>query len=454
MSKPGRGPCWEQDIWKQLEKKAQEIQAEDGPHLRDLLQDAKRCKEMTAEFDDILMDYSRQQLTSEMREMLFTLAEYTQLKVKMTAMASGKFINTTEKRAVMHIALRAPKGEQILVAGKDVVPDVHNVLDRIYAFSDKVRSGQHKGATGKNIENVVSVGIGGSYLGPEFVYEALRTDKTSAAKAKGRTLRFLANVDPVDVARALEGLDPETTMVVIVSKTFTTAETMLNARTLKRWLEDAAKSAGVSASDMIAKHMIAVSANVPACEAFGMNKDNVFGFWDWVGGRYSVCSAVGVVPLALQYGKEVVQEFLSGAQSMDEHFLSAPFEKNLPVLLGLLGVWNSTFLGYASRCLAPYSQALLRFPAHIQQVDMESNGKRMTLEGEKVPFYTGEINFGEPGTNAQHSYFQSIVSFCHGFSFYSTPIVCVFFVLCFFFLVCCGCEESRKSPIGNLRQVH
>jgi len=372
------------------------------------MEDEKRCAAMQVEFDGITLDYSRQNMTKEIRSKLLELAQYVNLKTKIEAMATGKFINKTEGRAVMHTALRAPKGEKIMVGDQDVVKDVHEVLDRIFDFAESVRSGDHVGATGKTLKNVVSIGIGGSYLGPEFVYEALRTDENGAKAATGRKLRFLANVDPVDVARATEGLDPEETMVIVVSKTFTTAETMLNARTLKRWLENAAKSLGVDAADMIAKQMIAVSANVPAAEKFGIKSENVFGFWDWVGGRYSVCSAVGVVPLALQYGPEIVKEFLAGAQEMDDHFVSAPFEKNLPVLLGLIGVWNSSFLGHGVRALLPYSQALLRFPAHIQQVDMESNGKRVTLEGKVLPIQAGEINFGEPGTNGQHSFYQLI----------------------------------------------
>lgn len=406
--KPGRGQCWEWSSWDKLKELAEGITDASGPHLRELLADEERCASMTAEFDGILLDYSRQQLTTPARSALLEMAKQAQLSTKIAAMATGKCINTTEGRAVMHIALRAPKGEQILVGGRDVVPDVHAVLDSVYAFADKVRSGALVGGTGKPLTNVVSIGIGGSYLGPEFVYEALRVDPEGAAASEGRTLRFLANVDPVDVARAVEGLDPEATLVVVVSKTFSTAETMLNARTLKRWLEAAAAKAGVDAADMVSKQMIAVSSNVPAAEAFGMSGDNVFGFWDWVGGRYSVCSAVGVMPLALQYGKPVVQAFLAGAQSMDEHFLSAPAEKNLPVLLGLLGVWNSSFLGYGVRALLPYAQGLLRFPAHIQQVDMESNGKRVTLDGTPLPFDAGEVNFGEPGTNGQHSFYQLI----------------------------------------------
>jgi glucose-6-phosphate isomerase len=403
--KPGRGECWEQPCWRELEELAGRIKRE-GPHLRELLKSPERHEQFSAEFDGVLLDYSRAKLTEEARRKLFELAHYVELGNKIKTMAEGKVVNKTEKRAVLHMALRAAKGDQIMCGGEDVVKEVHVVLDRVWAFSDAVRSGAHLGATGSKIDLVISIGIGGSYLGPEFVFEALRTDAAAARAAEGRQLRFLANVDPVDVARALHGVALERTLVVIVSKTFTTAETMLNARTLKRALLECAKAHGVRGEDMIAKHMIAVSANVPAAEKFGIRAQNVFGFWDWVGGRYSVCSAVGVVPLALQYGKAVVRDFLSGAREMDEHFCSAPYENNLPVILGLLGVWNASFLGYSVRALLPYSQALLRFPAHIQQVDMESNGKRVTLEGKPLPIEAGEFNFGEPGTNGQHSFYQ------------------------------------------------
>uniref|UniRef100_A0A7S2S165 Glucose-6-phosphate isomerase n=1 Tax=Mucochytrium quahogii TaxID=96639 RepID=A0A7S2S165_9STRA len=408
MSRPGPPPVWDTPVFGQLKSFAESIN-KDGPKLKQLLQDEGRNAEMQAEFDGILLDYSRQQLTKESRDALLKgLPQAANLKVQIDAMAAGKFINTSEGRAVLHMALRAPKGEAIMCAGKDVVPDVHQVLDRIYEFSDKVRSGVHLGATGKKITSVISVGIGGSYLGPEFVLEALRCDSTAAAAAVGRQVHFLANVDPVGVKRALDGFDAETTMVVIVSKTFTTAETMLNARTVKHWLLKQAEKTGADKKEMIRKHMIAVSANVPSAEAFGIDASNVFGFWDWVGGRYSVCSAVGAVPLALQYGKDVVQQFLAGAHSMDKHFLNTPFDQNLPALLGLIGVWNSTFLGHGVRALLPYAEGLLRFPAHIQQVDMESNGKRVSKTGVALPFEAGEVNFGEPGTNGQHSFYQLI----------------------------------------------
>ena len=355
----------------------------------------------------LFLDYSRQRVTSETMRLLHALGAAAGLPEKIACMARGERINTTEDRAVGHIALRAPRAGACEVDGVDVAPAVHAVLDAIAAFSRKVRDGEHLGATGKPLTDVVSIGIGGSYLGPEFVYEALRHDAAGKAAAAGRRLRFLANVDPVDLARALEGLDPETTLVIICSKTFTTAETMLNARTVKRVFEKA-MGGRASAADVAAQHIVACSANVAGAQAFGIKAENVFGFWDWVGGRYSVCSAIGVLPLSLQYGAPVVRAFLDGAAAMDAHFTSAPMEQNLPVIMGLTSVWNSTFLGYSSRALLPYSQALLRFPAHIQQVDMESNGKRVALDGTPIPFAAGEINFGEPGTNGQHSFYQLI----------------------------------------------
>lgn len=262
--------------------------------------------------------------------------------------------------------------------------------------------GMQVGATGKALTNVVSVGIGGSFLGPLFVHAALQTDPEAAQSAKGRQLRFLANVDPVDVARSIKDLDPETTLVVVVSKTFTTAETMLNARTLKEWI---ISSLGPQA---VAKHMIAVSTNLKLVKEFGIDPNNAFAFWDWVGGRYSVCSAVGVLPLSLQYGFPIVQKFLEGASSIDNHFYSSSFEKNIPVLLGLLSVLNVSFLGYPARAILPYSQALEKFAPHIQQLSMESNGKGVSIDGVRLPFETGEIDFGEPGTNGQHSFYQLI----------------------------------------------
>lgn len=392
--------------WKRLQEHAQTIQS--STHLRQLLEDESRNAVLRTEQNGIALDFSRQNATTETLDLLFNLAEEAKLKQKIAAIANGDHVNVTEDRAVMHMALRAPASQEIFVDGKNVVPEVHEVLNAIKAFSDRVRSGEHRGATGKLLTNVISIGIGGSYLGPEFVFEALRYEPVAKAAANGRTLRFLANVDPLDVARATAGLDPEETLVIVVSKTFTTAETMLNARTLRKWLVDGLTAKGVSSADAISKHMVAASSAVPLVQEFGIDKANIFGFWDWVGGRYSVTSAVGIVPLALHFGFAISEEFLAGAHDLDQHLLEAPLRSNLPVIMGLLGVWNSSFLGHSSRALLPYSQALLRFSAHIQQVDMESNGKRVSMEGVDLPFQAGEINFGEPGTNGQHSFYQLI----------------------------------------------
>ena len=383
--------------WKALTQHAEAVR---HLHLRDLLEDPRRCQAMRLEQEGLLFDYSRQLATRETMDLLFGLARAAKVPEKVRAMASGARINATENRSVLHLALRAAESDGIVLDGVDVVPEVHDVLRQIHRFSDEVRKGKRRGATGKKLTSVISIGIGGSYLGPEFVAEALRTEPTCARAARGRALRFLANVDPIDVARALEGLDPETTLVVIVSKTFTTAETILNAKTVRQWL---VKKLGKAA---VARHMVAVSTNLKDVEAFGIDPKNAFGFWDWVGGRYSVCSAVGVLPLSLHYGFEAMEEFLAGARDLDAHFLTAPLEENLPVLLGLLSVWNVSFLDLPVLALLPYCQALLRFPAHIQQVEMESNGKRVLLDGASAPFPTGGMVFGEPGTNGQHSFYQ------------------------------------------------
>uniref|UniRef100_A0A7S2D0L9 Glucose-6-phosphate isomerase n=1 Tax=Octactis speculum TaxID=3111310 RepID=A0A7S2D0L9_9STRA len=373
-------------------------------HLRDLLSDSERCSAMMLSANDFLFDFSRQNATVETKELLLALARAAGVEEKKAKMFQGIKINSTEKRAVYHPALRAPKGDVMMVDGVDMVQEVHTVLDSIRDFSGKVRSGAWLGSTGKELTSVIAVGIGGSYLGPEFLYEALSTDSEAAAAAEGRTLRFLANVDPVDFKRATTGLDPETTLVVIVSKTFTTAETMLNARTIKSWLVEGIPS--VSAEEVTRRHVIACSSALEKTAAFGIDPANVFGFWDWVGGRFSVHSAVGMCPLALHYGLPVLEGFLAGAHAMDVHFLNTPLEENMPVLLGLFGLWNSSFQGHATRAILPYSQALLRFPAHLQQLDMESNGKFVNLDGTFLPFQTGEIVFGEPGTNGQHSFYQ------------------------------------------------
>ncbi|XP_042004484.1 glucose-6-phosphate isomerase, cytosolic 1 [Salvia splendens] len=393
------GLVCETDAWKDLKAHVEDIKK---THLRELMSDTKRCRSMMVEFDGLLLDYSRQCATVDTFNKLNKLAEEAHLKDKINLMFSGERINITENRSVLHVALRAPRGSVINSDGKNVVPDVWQVLDKIKDFSDRVRSGAWVGATGKPLTNVIAIGIGGSFLGPLFVHTALQTDPEAAELASGRKLHFLANVDPIDVARNITGLNPETTLAVVVSKTFTTAETMLNARTIREWISAAL------GPEAVAKHMVAVSTNLTLVEKFGIDPNNAFAFWDWVGGRYSVCSAVGVLPLSLQYGFAVVEKFLQGASSIDQHFHSAPFEKNLPVLLGLLSVWNVSFLGYPARAILPYSQALEKLAPHIQQVSMESNGKGVSIDGVPLPYEAGEIDFGEPGTNGQHSFYQLI----------------------------------------------
>ncbi len=383
--------------WKALASHASGVRSQ---HLRALLADPKRCAKMTASHGSLTLDFARQRATPETLGLLVDLARAAGLEGRIAAMAKGERINNTEDRSVLHVALRADKGDEFTVDGADVVEPVHEVLQKIRRFSDRVRTGKWKGVTGKPLTDVVSIGIGGSYLGPEFVAEALRTDKACARAAQGRRLRFLANVDPIDVARALEGLDPARTLVVVVSKTFTTAETILNAKSVRAWLT---KALGPKA---VARHMVAVSTNLKEVAAFGIDPENAFGFWDWVGGRYSVCSAVGMLPLSLHYGFKPMARFLAGARDLDRHFFEAPLEKNLPVLLGLLSLWNIDFLGFSELALLPYCQALLRFPAHIQQVEMESNGKRTLKDGTVAPYPTGGVVFGEPGTNGQHSFYQ------------------------------------------------
>ena len=378
-------------------------------HLRALLADPKRCAVLTAESDGVMLDYSRQQVTVGTMKLLLELARRQKLPEKMAAMARGEDVNFTEKRPVLHSATRARKDEEgsIIVDGVDVVSLVHDQQERIHKFSDDVRNGILRGHTGRRIKNVISVGIGGSYLGPAFVSEVLATEIQGIYSSQGFTLRFLSNVDPVDVERCVDGLDAEETLVVVVSKTFTTAETMLNARTMRQWLWDR-MSSGEACTEVTARHMVACASDssTDRVEKFGVQPAYFFKFWDWVGGRYSVCSSAGLVPLSLKYGFPLMEQLLDGANSMDRHFFSAPLHKNLPVLMGLLGVWNLSFLGYKSRTMLPYSEALCKFPAHVQQVDMESNGKGVTRAGRSIDYEVGEVNFGESGTNSQHSFFQ------------------------------------------------
>ncbi|KAL3761983.1 hypothetical protein ACHAW5_006489 [Stephanodiscus triporus] len=375
-----------------------------------MLRDRDRCDAMIATHDGVYYDYSRQRVTAETMDLLFDLAERQMLTDRIRGMFGGDRINFTEDRAVLHTALRAGRegiGTVFVDDGVDAIREVHDVLDRVRRFTDAFRSGEITGYTGKRMRNVVSVGIGGSYLGPEFLHEVLKTEAVGISTSLGYDLRFLANVDPVDVERTCADLDPEETLIIVVSKTFTTAETMLNARTMRQWLWD---FMGDDA-DVVRRHVVACSS-VSATErvrAFGIDTDEgMFRFWDWVGGRYSVCGAAGAVPISLMYGYDLFEKFLEGARSMDQHFLNAPPRKNIPIIMGLLGCWNSSFMGYSSRALIPYAQALLRLPAHIQQLDMESNGKRINRHGVEIDYPVGEVDFGEPGTNSQHSFFQMI----------------------------------------------
>lgn len=371
-------------------------------HLRELMKDQERFEDCLMEHNGVYVDFSRQRVTSKTLDLLIELAQRAGVEQKIKAMFSGDHINATEDRAVLHAALRAPESEVIMVDGKNVVPDVHEVLQKIEEFSSLVRNGEWVGVTGLPLTDVVCIGIGGSFLGPLFVDTAIAKAPSSMATASGRRLRFLANVDPVDVANSLTGFSPETTLVVVVSKTFTTAETMLNARTVRTWITE-----GLG-KEAVAKHMVAVSTNLKLVKEFGIDPENAFAFWDWVGGRYSVTSAVGILPLALQYGMDEAYKFLEGAWDIDNHFRSAPLRDNLPVMLGMLSLWNVSFLGYPSRAILPYTQALAKLAPHIQQVSMESNGKGVDMDGRPLPYQCGEVDFGEPGTNGQHSFYQLI----------------------------------------------
>ena len=387
--------------WKAVAAAASQQKAK---HLRDQLEDAERCASLRVEAEGVLMDFARQKVDQETMAKLVALARKANVEGKRDAMFRGDVINETEKRSVFHAALRAPKGAAPMIAnGEDQVKFVNGVLDKIEDFCGRVRSGKWVGATGKKLTTVLAIGIGGSYLGPEFLYEALRADATCKEAAEGRTLKFIANVDPVDFARQVDGVDASSTLVVVVSKSFTTAETIMNAKTVKNWLTSSIKA---NATDVVRQHVAAVSTQMQLTKDFGIAPENVFAFGDYVGGRFSVHSPVGVLPLALQYGMAPLREFLSGAHAMDLHFKSTPLERNLPVLLGLIGLYNSTFLGYNCKAILPYAQALLRFAAHVQQLDMESNGKRVAMDGSTLSFEAGEICFGEPGTNGQHSFYQ------------------------------------------------
>jgi len=368
-------------------------------HLRKLFDDDhKRGEKFTAEALGIYLDYSKNRITDKTLKLLFDLAKESGLRERIDAMFRGEKINITENRAVLHVALRAPKDETILVDGKNVVPEVHSVLDKMTAFSDRVRSGEWKGHTGKRIRNVINMGIGGSDLGPVMAYEALKH-----YSERGMTFRFVSNVDGTDFAEAVVDLDPSETMFIVSSKTFTTLETMTNAHTARDW-----SLKGFNGDEKsVAKHFVAVSTNAAEVSKFGIDTANMFGFWDWVGGRYSMDSAIGLSTM-LAIGPENFRRMLSGFHQMDEHFRTAPFERNLPVLLGLLSVWYNDFFGAQTVAVLPYEQYLKRFPAYLQQLTMESNGKHVTLDGKHVNYETGPIYWGEPGTNGQHSFYQLI----------------------------------------------
>jgi glucose-6-phosphate isomerase len=367
-------------------------------HLRDLFaQDPKRGERLTVEAAGIYFDYSKNRITDQTIQLLLQLAEESGLRPRIDAMFRGKKINVTEKRAVLHVALRAPIGEEILVDGVDVVPLVHAVLDKMAVFSNSIRSGEWKGYTGKPIRNVINIGIGGSDLGPVMAYEALRH-----YSQRDLNFRFVSNVDGTDFAEATRDLDAEETLFIISSKTFTTLETMTNAHSARVWALETLKH-----SAAIARHFVAVSTNAEEVEKFGIDTANMFVFWDWVGGRYSMDSAIGLSTM-IAIGPDNFRHLLNGFHEMDIHFRTAPFERNLPVLLGLLAIYNNNFLGAQSVAVLPYEQYLKRFPAYLQQLTMESNGKHVTLDGKGVEYQTGPIYWGEPGTNGQHSFYQLI----------------------------------------------
>ena len=389
-------PLRKRSAWTALKDHHQKIE---GVHLRQLFaEDAKRGERLAAEAVGIYLDYSKNRITDETLKLLLQLAEQSGLRERIDAMFSGERINVSEGRAVLHVALRAPRTASILVDGRNVVPEVHAALDKMAVFANRVRGGDWKGHTGKRIRNVINVGIGGSDLGPVMAYEALKH-----YSERSMTFRFVSNVDGTDFAEAVQDLNAEETLFIISSKTFTTLETMTNAHTARDWL-----LAGLKGDEKaIAKHCVAVSTNPEEVAKFGIDTNDMFGFWDWVGGRYSMDSAIGLSTM-IATGPDNFRAMLDGFHQMDEHFRTAPFERNLPVLMGLLSVWYNDFFGAQTVAVLPYEQYLKRFPAYLQQLTMESNGKHVTLEGTRVDYDTGPIYWGEPGTNGQHSFYQLI----------------------------------------------
>jgi len=389
-------PLTSRPSWKALQAHQQKIR---DVHLRKLFaDDARRGERMTAEAAGIFLDYSKNRVTDETLALLRALAEESGLRERIDAMFRGDKINVTENRAVLHVALRAPRGASITVDGKNVVPEVHAVLDAMSDFANRVRSGAWKGHTGKRIRNVINIGIGGSDLGPVMAYEALRHYSD-----RSMTFRFVSNVDGTDLVEATRDLDPAETLFIASSKTFTTLETMTNAESARKWL-----LAGLGGDvKAVARHFVAVSTNAKKVGEFGIDTANMFGFWDWVGGRYSMDSAIGLSTM-IAVGPENFRAMLEGFHQMDEHFRTAPFERNMPALLGLMTVWYADFFGAETVGVMPYEQYLKRFPAYLQQLTMESNGKHVTREGAEVNYATGPIYWGEPGTNGQHSFYQLI----------------------------------------------
>jgi glucose-6-phosphate isomerase len=382
--------------WASLEKHFRQLK---DTHLRQLFaEDRNRGDRFAVEAAGLYLDYSKNRITGETLRLLFQLARESGLDDRINAMFRGDKINVSEDRAVLHVALRAPRGASIMHDGRNVVPDVHAVLDRMTEFADRLRSGAWKGHTGKRIRNVINIGIGGSDLGPVMAYEALEHYSERAM-----SFRFVSNVDGTDFTEAVRDLDPAETLFIVSSKTFTTLETMTNAHTARAWLLAALKGE----DSAIAKHFVAVSTNAQEVARFGIDTANMFGFWDWVGGRYSMDSAIGL-SIMLAIGPDNFRAMLDGFREMDEHFRSAPFERNLPVLMGLLGVWYNNFFGAQTVAVLPYEQYLQRFPAYLQQLTMESNGKHVTVDGTAVDYDTGPIYWGEPGTNGQHSFYQLI----------------------------------------------
>jgi glucose-6-phosphate isomerase len=380
--------------WQALSRHHDEIGEK---HLREFFaEDPERGTQLALTVGDLYIDYSKHRVTGETLQLLIDLARTARLEQKRDAMFSGVHINTSENRAVLHTALRLPRGAELVVDGQNVVEDVHAVLDRMGDFTDRVRSGEWTGATGERIKTVVNIGIGGSDLGPVMVYDALRHYADAGISA-----RFVSNVDPADLVAKLDGLDPATTLFIVASKTFSTLETLTNATAARRWLTDTLGDAAVS------KHFVAVSTNKKLVDDFGINTVNMFGFWDWVGGRYSVDSAIGLSVMAV-IGRERFADFLAGFHIVDEHFRSAPLEANAPVLLGLIGLWYNNFFGAQTRAVLPYSNDMSRFAAYLQQLTMESNGKSVRADGTPVDTSTGEIFWGEPGTNGQHAFYQLI----------------------------------------------